>query len=87
MDWTYSRDRWHNLYKHFSKEISWKRGYLDDRERDDDSINNFGLTVQKLEAVSTSETSASLDQTIRRNIPEDGHLTFKPSSNFTYHLL
>jgi hypothetical protein len=88
MDCTYSRDRWHkDLYKHFSTEISWKSGYLEDSERDDDSINMFGFTAQKMEAVSTSETLANFHHTTRENIPEVGQLTFKPSSNFMYHLL
>jgi hypothetical protein len=64
-----------------------KKHYLEDREGGGDRINKFGFIAQKMEAENTSETSANFHQNTRRNIPEDGHLTFKPSSNFMYHLL
>jgi hypothetical protein len=50
---------------------------LEDREGDDEGINKFGLIAQNMEAVSICETSDNFHQTTRRNIPEDGHLTFK----------
>lgn len=37
------------------------------------------------QSVNTSETSVSLYQTTRRNIPEDGHLRSNSHENLKYH--